>query len=80
MSAADKKQTLRRLVETGKARGNLSNQEVLDALAEINFSPEQIEKLYDKLEANGVEIVEDAVEDVRENEDIVDCILSGLEK
>lgn len=64
MSTTDKKQALRKLVETGKAKGRLSNQEVLDALAEINFSPEQIEKLYDKLEANGIEIVEDSMQDV----------------
>lgn len=65
MNSTDKKQALRKLVETGRARGSLTNQEVMDALAEINFSPEQIEKLYDKLEANGIEVVEDAVEDMK---------------
>ena len=63
MNTTDKKGTLRRLVEKGKAKGSLSNQEILDALAEINFSPEQLEKLYDKLENNGIEIVEDSVSD-----------------
>lgn len=64
MSTADKRQALRKLVDAGKARGSLTNQEVLDALAEINFSPEQIEKLYEKLETNGIEIVEDPVEEI----------------
>ena len=64
MSTTDKRQALRKLVDTGKARGSLTNQEVLDALAEINFSPEQIEKLYEKLETNGIEIVDDPVEDI----------------
>ena len=64
MNTTDKKGTLRKLVEKGKEKGSLSNQEILDALAEINFSPEQLEKLYDRLEANGIEIVEDNVEDV----------------
>ena len=63
MNSTDKKGTLRRLAEKGKENGKLTNQEILDALAEINFSPEQLEKLYDKLEANGIEIVEDSVED-----------------
>ncbi len=63
MNTTDKKGILRKLVEKGKAKGNLSNQEILDALSEINFSPEQLEKLYDKLEANGIEILEDSVED-----------------
>ncbi len=63
MNTTDKKGTLRKLVEKGKEKGSLSNQEILDALSEINFSPEQLEKLYDKLEDNGIEIVEDSVED-----------------
>ena len=63
MNTTDKKGTLRRLVEKGKEKGSLSNQEILDALTEINFSPEQIEKLYDKLEENGIQIVEDSVAD-----------------
>ena len=45
MGATDKKGILRRLVEKGKEKGSLSNQEILDALAEFNFSPEQLEKL-----------------------------------
>ncbi len=63
MNPTDKKGTLRKLAEKGKEKGSLSNQEILDALAEINFSPEQLEKLYDKLEANGIQIVEDSVEE-----------------
>ena len=61
MNTTDKKGVLRNLVEKGKEKGNLSNQEILDALTEINFSPEQLEKFYDKLEENGIEIVEDNV-------------------
>ena len=64
MNTTDKKGTLRKLIEKGKEKGSLSNQEILDAITEINFSPEQLEKCYDKLEANGIEIVEDSVEDV----------------
>ena len=63
MNTTDKKGVLRNLVEKGKEKGNLSNQEILDALTEINFSPEQLEKFYDKLEENGIEIVEDNVGD-----------------
>ena len=35
--------------------------------ADVNISPEQLEKLYDRLEANGIEIVEDSMEDVIED-------------
>ncbi len=68
MNTTDKKGTLRKLVEKGKQKGCLSNQEILDALSELNFSPEQLEKLYDKLEINGIEIVDDSIVDTDLNE------------
>ena len=61
MNMAEGKNTLRKLFEQGKARGSLTNQEIMDALNEMNWSPEQVEKLYDKLEANGIEIVEEEI-------------------
>lgn len=65
MSTAEGKAALRKLIDQGKIKGSLTNQEILDALAEVNFSPEQIEKLYDKLEVNGIEIVEENVDEVK---------------
>ena len=47
------------MIEQGKAKGQLSTKEILDALGELDFEPEQIEKFYDTLEAQGVEIIED---------------------
>ena len=67
MSTSEKKETLRKIVESGKAKGSLSNREIMDTLADVNISPEQLEKLYDRLEANGIEIVEDSMEDVIED-------------
>ncbi len=67
MSTSEKKETLRKIVESGKSKGSLSNREIMDTLADVNISPEQLEKLYDKLEANGIEIVEDSLEDVIED-------------
>ena len=55
----DKKTVIRELIEQGKAKGQLSTKEILDALGELDFEPEQIEKFYDTLEAQGVEIIED---------------------
>ncbi|HEX3016835.1 MAG TPA: RNA polymerase sigma factor RpoD [Caproicibacter sp.] len=55
----DKKTVIRELIEQGKSKGQLSTKEILDALGELDFDPEQIEKFYDTLEAQGVEIVED---------------------
>ena len=58
----DKKNIVKELVELGKQNGQLTNQDILDAIGEIDFDPEQLEKLYDTLEAQGIKIVEDIVE------------------
>ncbi len=63
MPMPDKKTVIRELIEQGKSKGQLSTKEILDALGELDFDPEQIEKFYDTLEAQGVEIVEDFGED-----------------
>ncbi len=55
----DKKTIIKDLVELGKGKGQLSTKEILDALGEMDFDPEHIEKFYDTLESHGVEIVED---------------------
>lgn len=55
----DKKTIIRELTEQGKAKGHLSTKDILDAIGEIDFEPEQLEKFYDSLESLGVEIVED---------------------
>ncbi len=80
MGAPDKKTVIRELIEQGKSKGQLSTKEILDAIGELDFEPEQIEKFYDTLEAQGVEIIEDfadaSLEDIEftsqsnENEDV----------
>ncbi len=67
----DKKTVIRDLVEIGKAKGQLSTKEILDALGELDFDPEQIEKFYDTLENQGVEIVEDFDEMQLDENDLV---------
>lgn len=59
MPPPDKKTVMKELTEQGKAKGHLSTKEILDAIGEIDFDPEQLEKFYDSLETMGVEIVED---------------------
>ena len=55
----DKKTIIKELTEQGKAKGQLSTKDILDAIGEIDFDPEQLEKFYDSLESLGIEIVED---------------------
>ena len=59
MGQQDKKTILKELTELGKSKGNLTNDEIIEALGEIEFKPEEIEKLYDTLEQQGIEIIED---------------------
>lgn len=59
MEMPDKKTVIKDLIELGKSKGQLSTKEILDALGELDFEPEQIEKFYDTLESQGVEIIED---------------------
>ncbi len=58
-SIQDKKAIIKEITELGKTKGQLTNKDILDAIGEIDFDPEQLEKLYDNLESMGVEIVED---------------------
>ena len=57
----DKKSILKELTDLGKTKGSLTNKDILDAIGEIDFEPEQLEKLYDALESSGIEIVEDDI-------------------
>ncbi len=59
MAANEKKSIIKELTELGKSKGNLTNDEIIEALGEIEFKPEELEKLYDSLEQQGIEIIED---------------------
>lgn len=55
----EKKSVVKDLVELGKQKGKLTNQDILDVIGELDFDPEKLEKLYDNIESQGIEIVED---------------------
>lgn len=59
LPAKDKNTIVKGLLEKGKAKGKLSTKEILDAMGEVDFEPEFLEKFYDSLEKVGVNIVED---------------------
>ena len=56
---AEKKITIRELIETGKRNGKLTTKEINDAIEESGFDMEQIDKLYETMESHGVEIVDE---------------------
>ncbi len=55
----DRKTLINELLELGRSKGKLTTQEILDALEDVEFDPEQMDKLYDALEAQNVEIIDD---------------------
>jgi RNA polymerase primary sigma factor len=76
---------MKSLLDSGKSKGQLNTKEILDALGEFDFEPEQIEKIYDILESEGIEIIEDfeylQVEDLEvdlkaEEDDDIESVLS----
>ena len=56
---AEKKMTLSELIENGKTKGKLTTKEITDFIEEMDFEVEQVDKLYDILESNNIEIIED---------------------
>ncbi len=59
MATQDKKQVLKELLESGEQKGRLTTKEISDALEELDYDVEQVDKLYDTFEAYNIEIVED---------------------
>ena len=56
---ADKKSAVSDLMEQGKLKGKLTTKEITDALEELDFDVEQMDKLYDSPESLNIEIIED---------------------
>ena len=55
----DKKTAVTDLMEQGRIKGKLTTKEITDALEELDFDVEQMDKLYDSLENLNIEIIED---------------------
>ena len=52
----EKKFDIRELVEKGKAKGSLSQSEIMEAFEDVDYDIEQVEKLYEILEGMGIEV------------------------
>ncbi|TCL60165.1 RNA polymerase sigma factor RpoD [Allofournierella massiliensis] len=78
---AEKKITIRELIETGKRNGKLTTKQINDAIEETGFDVEQIDKLYETLEGHNVEIVDEPDADSENftlTEDSVDMFENAL--
>ena len=59
MAATNAKSILKELAEKAKAKGSISQQEVMDALADVDVNPEVIESFFVRLDSMDIEIIED---------------------
>ncbi|MBQ5782828.1 MAG: RNA polymerase sigma factor RpoD [Oscillospiraceae bacterium] len=55
--------TIQELVDFGKKQGKLTSQEINKFLEEVGFDLEQVEKLYEVIEANSIEVIDIAEEE-----------------
>ena len=63
---ADKKTVIRELIETGKKNGKLTTKEISDAMEEIGFDVDQVDKLYETLDAHNIEVVDEPDPEIEE--------------
>ncbi len=55
----DKATMIAELVELGRSKGKLTAQEIMDAMELFDFDPEQMDKLYEQLEAHSIQVIDD---------------------
>ena len=55
----DPKTLIKELLVKGRSKGKLTTQEILDKFEDVEFDPEQMDKVYDVLESQNIEIVDD---------------------
>ena len=67
--SANKKMVVKELIDKGKQKGMLTEQEIEEALSELELDVEQIEKIHDNFEALGIDIVGDIEQEIQEMED-----------
>lgn len=59
MDANEKKNIFGKLIEKGKAAGKLTTQEIDSVILEMDIELEELDKLYELIESNNIEIVDD---------------------
>lgn len=55
----DKNTQISELVELGRTKGKLTAQEIMDAMEAFDFDPEQMDKLYETLESQNIQVIDD---------------------
>ncbi len=67
----DKKTDMEELIESSKAKGSITSQDISEMLEELDYDNEQMEKLYETLEGMSIEVVDDELIELKEEVEIV---------
>lgn len=79
MSTKEKKiSTMQELIDLGKKQGKLTTKEISVFLEEVSFDVEQVERLYETLETNSIEVVD--LGDEEEEEVLTEKTVEKFEK
>lgn len=70
MEGTEKKTPFKALVDKGKASGKLTTQEIDAVIIEMDLDIEELDKLYETLESNNIEIIDDLSSAAIENFDV----------
>ncbi len=79
---SEKRNIVKELLEYGKAKGSLSNKEIMDMLDDSDLDVEQIEKMYEAFDEAGIEIIDDiqlddSIDDINPDDKALDSDLLG---
>ena len=70
---------IKELIEKGKAKGALTYKEIMDMLEEIELDSDQIEKVYESLEALGIDVIdEEEQEEESQDEELSISVPEGV--
>ena len=67
MEGHDKKTAIGHLIERGKAAGKLSTHDIDTLIIELDFDIDELDKLYELIESNNIEIIDDMTETALDN-------------
>ncbi len=67
----DKKVEMEELIESSKAKGSITSQDISEILEELDYDNEQMEKLYETLEGMSIEVVDEDLIELKEEVEVV---------
>lgn len=78
MVEEQKKENVTNLIELGKSKGNLTYDEIANALQKIDLSEEQIEEIYDQISGLGIDVIDENTDIVidKETKELADEIVN----